>query len=319
MQFDQANLLSLKLYREPPNPPPLIHDYDVPILLIDKTILEKIPWDITAHRILPHINGQSCARKISLDAEVDLQCGKRCLRVLLFYQYRALHFISRHAFDTHSFFFFLYCRCILISDIFAFSNVYVTTSRVLGARSLPFLSLIPSLELSNPNHFSEIEPFCSINNSSFPSRENIFRFLLLLRPGISRFTHLILMLLGISIGEIIAEYPKLIRNIDLSRLLGISQHLGLIQRVRKYPILNKDNNTQLKISQHFGMADSRSKLPPKSGHRPISSQSGQAQHEPDTAVTNQTTSCGPSTDEICCIMDLSRGDIEESAVQFVWK
>jgi hypothetical protein len=86
VQFDQANLLALKLYREPTNPPPLIHDYDVPILLIDKAILERIPWDITAHRILPHINGKSCARKISLDAEVDLQCGKRCLRVLLFYQ-----------------------------------------------------------------------------------------------------------------------------------------------------------------------------------------------------------------------------------------
>jgi nitrogen permease regulator 2-like protein len=71
VQFDQANLLSLKLYRQP-TPPPLIRDYDVPILLVDPARLENIPWDITAHRILPFINGRSCARKISLEAEVEI-------------------------------------------------------------------------------------------------------------------------------------------------------------------------------------------------------------------------------------------------------
>jgi nitrogen permease regulator 2-like protein len=85
VQFDQANLLALKLYRQPV-PPPLIHDYDVPILLVDHARLENIPWDITAHRILPYINGRSCVRKIAMEAEVDLQSAKRCLRVLLFYQ-----------------------------------------------------------------------------------------------------------------------------------------------------------------------------------------------------------------------------------------
>lgn len=72
VRFDKANLLTIKLYRQLTNPPPLIHDYDVPILLLDKVTLSNISWDITAHKILPHINGRSCARKIAVDAEVTL-------------------------------------------------------------------------------------------------------------------------------------------------------------------------------------------------------------------------------------------------------
>jgi hypothetical protein len=78
------------------------------------------------------------------------------------------------------------------------------------------------------------------------------------------------------------------------------------------------------ISQHFGTTDTRSKPTQmggyqlrKPGHRPHVSQSG-SNHQPQ-AVSHPMSSCGPSTDEICCIMDLSKGDIEESSSQFVWK
>ncbi|CAE7530980.1 unnamed protein product, partial [Symbiodinium microadriaticum] len=103
VQVNDSNLLAVRLFREPSEHPPVLREYDVPMMLKDKAVLAPLPWDIAVQRILPTIDNVSCVRKIAHDADVDVQSTKRCLRILLFYE------------------------CIFISDIFQFSNKYVCT------------------------------------------------------------------------------------------------------------------------------------------------------------------------------------------------
>jgi hypothetical protein len=199
------------------------------------------------------------------------------------------------------------------------------------------VSLVPSLsttllhslvsELANPRQFTELESFCASSPPSPPSREYIFRFLLSLRPGWSSSLLLLADLPspGVSLGEVVASNPKLVRSVDLPRLLGMAQYLGLIRRVRKYPILQRDDNgssAQLKIAQHFGLPDPHSLKPASGGYQ--SGRKRHPHHYPSVSADPSPpsialSSCGPSTDEICCVMDLSRGDIEEASPSWVWK
>jgi Nitrogen permease regulator 2 len=57
-------------------------------------------------QVIPHIDGVKYAKKISLDAEVDVEIVKRCVRALLYY------------------------NCVALIDIFQYSNVYTATDKV---------------------------------------------------------------------------------------------------------------------------------------------------------------------------------------------
>jgi hypothetical protein len=134
---------------------------------------------------------------------------------------------------------------------------------------------------------------------------------------------------GVTLGEVIATNPKLVRSVDLPRLLGIAQHFGLIRRVRKYPVLQRDDNgssVQLKIAQHFGLPDLHSSKPTAAAVYQSGRKAGASRHRHGPSVSadpsppsTALSSCGPSTDEICCVMDLTRGDIEEASSSWVWK
>lgn len=101
--LDGYNWLELKLFpyfRElPPCPavcdvrqltlpanPPQVHDWDVPIPLVDFKSLQDANWDITAARVAPHINGINHAARIAQLADADPALVRETLRHLLYYQ-----------------------------------------------------------------------------------------------------------------------------------------------------------------------------------------------------------------------------------------
>ena len=75
------------------------------MLLQDKAFLISLDCDLALLQVIPHIDGVKFAKKISLDADVDIEIVKRCLRALLYY------------------------NCCALIDIFQYSNRYSPTAR----------------------------------------------------------------------------------------------------------------------------------------------------------------------------------------------
>ena len=99
VEFDEANVLSMVLFKSP-SQPIKVRAKDVPVLFQDFSGLSQLPWDISILHLLPHIDGVRTAQKCASDAAMDIDCVKKCLRILLHY------------------------GCIILTDIFKFSNIY---------------------------------------------------------------------------------------------------------------------------------------------------------------------------------------------------
>lgn len=97
--LDEINALNLKVFPKYPEPAE-IHDYDVPILLVDIVSRENPSWDMMVRHLLPFINGVDHVKKIVAKADVDLNLAKIAIQHLIHY------------------------RCARVIDIFQFSNVY---------------------------------------------------------------------------------------------------------------------------------------------------------------------------------------------------
>lgn len=104
-----------------------------------------------------------------------------------------------------------YYRCILVADIFQFSNCYRLTPR---AEKL----------LTDSAALAEVRTFASLDAKNPPPIAAILRFALDIRASSS-------------IGDMLlskAAYD--LRGIDLRKLLSILQGNGYIARIRRYPI-----------------------------------------------------------------------------------
>ncbi|CAM9426561.1 unnamed protein product, partial [Phaeothamnion confervicola] len=87
--LDDANMLNLKLFWSPASPRS-VRDHEVPVMLQDPEVLMSLDCDLALQQVIPHIDGVKYAKKISMDAEVDIDVVKRCLRALLYYECVAL-------------------------------------------------------------------------------------------------------------------------------------------------------------------------------------------------------------------------------------
>ena len=161
MNLDEQNFLALKFFKPISPQPPEIRDYEVPVLVYSKLFMSSLPWDISLQHLFPCIDGVRHVTRIARDAEMDLDCVKRCLRVLQFY------------------------KCIIMTDIFHFTNVYQQ------CEGLGFL---------DHGLLAEFESFCAIDGSAVlsegmtmgaggleggvtPKGRQIVRLLLSLRAG----------------------------------------------------------------------------------------------------------------------------------------
>eukprot|EP00475_Leptophrys_vorax_P006246 TRINITY_DN13837_c0_g1_i1.p1 TRINITY_DN13837_c0_g1~~TRINITY_DN13837_c0_g1_i1.p1 ORF type:complete len:453 (-),score=109.56 TRINITY_DN13837_c0_g1_i1:70-1374(-) len=98
-RFDSANIITLKILPAL-DPPGMIHDHEVPILVKEiNPPLVKF-WDLTLHQILPFLDGTNHVKKIAKLANVDSSFVKTCLRQLVYY------------------------NLVKMIDIFQFSNIY---------------------------------------------------------------------------------------------------------------------------------------------------------------------------------------------------
>ncbi len=113
MVLNDANILALRLVRVP-QCSTTIHDHTVPVLTESRETTMGIDFDLALIQVLPHIDGIKFAKRISVDAGVDIDIVQRCLRAL-------------HANGY-----------IVIVDIFQYSNIYAIMPevRLLSAHSV---------------------------------------------------------------------------------------------------------------------------------------------------------------------------------------
>lgn len=103
--LDAANLVDIKLF--PVLPPPVaVQPYNVPIATVKLDQLVDVSWDPTMIRIMPYIDGINSIKKISGMADADYLLTEQCIQHLMHY------------------------KCIIITDIFQFCNVYAPTNLI---------------------------------------------------------------------------------------------------------------------------------------------------------------------------------------------
>jgi hypothetical protein len=80
--LDEEHIINLKLLPVLNQPPP-VFDHNVPLLLVPIERLELDEWDITARKIIQHIDGVTHIQGIARHADVDTDKVRRLVRHLM--------------------------------------------------------------------------------------------------------------------------------------------------------------------------------------------------------------------------------------------
>lgn len=151
--IDSGNAIDIKLFPLLPPPNSCISFEDVPISVVNLPKLIDVNWDPTMLKIVPHINGINSIAKISQLSNSDVQLVIECIKHLIYY------------------------NCVVLSDIFQFTNVYAPTSLIREFLTDSTLAqdcqlYVISTEFSNFNILPFDGPTGTPNNSSFKTHHS---------------------------------------------------------------------------------------------------------------------------------------------------
>ena len=82
--------------------------YEVPVQVRDLKTVVTLNWDLTIQRIIPFIDGIRHVKKIAVESGVDTALVRRCIQQLVYY------------------------RCVVMIDIFQYTNMYVCTDKIVS-------------------------------------------------------------------------------------------------------------------------------------------------------------------------------------------
>ena len=133
LQLDAHNILALKPFRPISPQPRVLADHEVPLLKYDPRFMSHLPWDLSLQHLLPSIDGTRYIKRIAREAEMDIDCVRQSLRTLLFYD------------------------CVLLVDVFRFSNVYQLERSAEAA-----------LASTDSPEMAEMEEFCAVPQAPHP-------------------------------------------------------------------------------------------------------------------------------------------------------
>ncbi|KAI9889789.1 MAG: Nitrogen permease regulator 2 [Vezdaea aestivalis] len=210
--IDETNTINIKLFPTYPSPP-LVQNHHVPLATLPLHSIVDITWDLTMRSILPHINGLNSISRISEAANADPSLVRKAISHLLYYS------------------------CVVLLDIWSFSNIYALTPEVLVLLQDPSMrkecvayvrtpsatSAIPSTTGSTT---TPVQNFSSAITSQPPVDEAaIVQLILRLRQGLS-------------VKAWAIENASLIsRGVDVRRLITFGVVKGFVYRVHKYAVL----------------------------------------------------------------------------------
>lgn len=233
--IDSGNSVDIKLFPILPSPPKLYPE-DVPISTVHLETLIDLNWDITMRKILPFINGINSINKIAILANADYSIVQQCIQHLMYY------------------------GCIIIIDIFQFSNIYAPTSDIdLFLRDDSMASECQSyvvtqsifqnkpFELSSgtPKKPSNVKQKSdnSITNNANKSAVSLAHSKqskdVVVLPSKAKLFFLYRSLhQGQSVKNWYREHMEALKHIDIRRFISFGVLRGIIYRVNSYPILD---------------------------------------------------------------------------------
>lgn len=97
--------INLKLIPTFPNPP-VVKDWDVPVLLVDLGKHANDGWDLTLTKLIPFLDGVNHVKRISQISDTDILLVRQCIEHLLYYSFA------------------------IVIDIFQFSNIYAVCPQI---------------------------------------------------------------------------------------------------------------------------------------------------------------------------------------------
>lgn len=147
--IDESNSVNIKLFPMFP-PPPTPNSYDVPISAVNLQNLIDENWDPTMEKIMPFIDGINSIRRIADLADADYYLTLQCIRHLIHY------------------------RCVVLTDLFQFSNIYAPTSDIALFLTDPSMFLECQAYVFSPPEKAK-RAFSNLSNSgiaAFPSGQS---------------------------------------------------------------------------------------------------------------------------------------------------
>ena len=194
IRIDRSNVLALKLFPVLPPPPP-VNDYDVPVRVSKLDAIVTREWDLTMQHVIPLIDGVRYVKLIALEANVGTDLVKNCIRQLIFY------------------------NCVVLIDIFLYTNIYATTPRI-----NEFL-VLDDVQLSCSTYITRQGRKCT-------SPKQIFELYSSLKPGMN-------------MQQFSSRYNTAKLNIIDHRFITFGLVHGFIRRVYEYAV-NVDHNATFK-------------------------------------------------------------------------
>lgn len=225
---DESNSVNFKLFPLVP-PPPEIESHHVPISTVHLDALKDEMWDPTMERIIPYINGIHSVRRIADLADAEYTLTKQCIQHLMHYQ------------------------CIVIVDLFQFSNIYAPTADLLYFLKDPSMlaefqayvyrfspishhQRAPSSHAKSTISYTPESHSSAMSNSyesGIPGYEST-RFTM--HSMITSFNLYRSLHQGLTVHDWYMENRKLLGNIDIRRFISFGVIKGLIYRLHSYPI-----------------------------------------------------------------------------------
>ncbi|ORX62070.1 nitrogen permease regulator 2 [Hesseltinella vesiculosa] len=181
------NTINLKLFPTYPNPP-AVYDYQVPITTVDIGKMMTMDWDITVQKVAKYVNGIHHVRKIADIANVKPEWTRSCMQHLLYY------------------------GCIVMIDIFQFSNTYAIKPE------------LTRLLNDKTGLGQECLDYITLPKEPVPPLAKVFA----LYSGLQY---------GVTVKDWMEEHQVQSLPIDIRRFVSFGVIKGLIYRVHKYPML----------------------------------------------------------------------------------
>ena len=194
IRIDRSNVLALKLFPLLPPPPP-VNDFDVPVRVSKLDAIVTREWDLTMQHVIPLIDGVRYVKLIALEANVGIDLVRSCIRQLIFY------------------------NCIVLIDIFLYTNIYATTPRINEFLVLEDIQVAAATYITQPGR----KP---------PPPKVIFELYSSLKPGMT-------------LQQFCTRYNTRKLNIIDYRFITFGLVHGFIRRVFEYPI-NVDHDATFK-------------------------------------------------------------------------
>ncbi|KAI8373359.1 nitrogen permease regulator 2 [Blakeslea trispora] len=248
--INPSNTINIKLFPTYPNPQ-TVYDYHVPVCTVDVKNMMNSNWDITVQKVASHINGIHHVKRIAELANVKPEWVRQSMEHMLYY------------------------GCIIMIDIFQYSNMYAVKPEI--------------TRLFDPKYglAQECVSFITIPNAVEISIERIYA----LYCG---FKH------GLTVRDWIEEQQVAFLNIDERRVISFGIIKDLIYRVHKYPILTS-------TTQRNDIANPSDFPLPNQYHRVLNECTGQPIHPEIIPFLDGKH----HYDEICTELECSVQELDE--------